>query len=126
MYTYSGLRARDNARKHSTWMALATPIKYLHVAMLIDDDIGMVSAFCYQFDLRYSYCVNTLEIGIFGTITFLGPFTDVQDAYFENAVTGGTGIYRGAEGVVKVKVLKQGEVYAYKIVLEDEPKCYDK
>ncbi|EFJ48999.1 hypothetical protein VOLCADRAFT_104533 [Volvox carteri f. nagariensis] len=44
----------------------------------------------------------------------------------KNAVTGGTGIYRGAEGVVKVKVLKQGEVYAYKIVLEDEPKCYDK
>ncbi|EFJ49000.1 hypothetical protein VOLCADRAFT_104535 [Volvox carteri f. nagariensis] len=99
---------------------------YLGACVTPKTKIGMVSAFCYQFDLRYSYCVNTLEIGIFGTITFLGPFTDVQDAYFENAVTGGTGIYRGAEGVVKVKVLKQGEVYAYKIVLEDEPKCYDK
>ncbi|EFJ40233.1 allene oxide cyclase [Volvox carteri f. nagariensis] len=98
---------------------------YLGASVEPKTRVGKASDFCYVFALKYSYCVNTLEFGIFGSITFLGPFTDVQDACFDNAIAGGTGIFSGAEGIVKVKVLKEGEVYAYKIELEDKPKCKD-
>lgn len=60
------------------------------------------------------------------TWTYLGvrPWPlSLQDAEFENAVIGGTGMFRGASGSLNVTTLEEGSRWRYDIYLMQKPNC---
>ncbi|KXZ48439.1 hypothetical protein GPECTOR_28g849 [Gonium pectorale] len=91
---------------------------------------GISHGFCYYFgydakeEKTYNYCHTTLVFyygpAPIGSITFSGPFSDWADSVFENAISGGTGWFAGANGVVKVEVKSALEQYKYVVRLDEK------
>ncbi|GIL67681.1 hypothetical protein Vafri_21012 [Volvox africanus] len=85
--------------------------------------VGKVTSVCYILNPIDSYCTSTVTFGSFGDLTSFGPFGDSTGNTFQNAIPGGTGIFSGAQGSMKVEVLSGGQLWAYTITLTKAPKC---
>jgi allene oxide cyclase len=73
--------------------------------------VGTDQGFCIRIVAGKSYECNWTTILADGQITVEGPFLDAGDSTL--AITGGTGRYRNARGVMKLHALENGTKFAF-------------
>jgi allene oxide cyclase len=77
--------------------------------------VGTDQGYCVRVVVGTSYECNWTTILAGGQITVAGPFLDAGDSTL--AVTGGTGRYRNARGLMKLHPLENGTKYAFEFHL---------
>jgi allene oxide cyclase len=78
-------------------------------------NVGTDQGYCVRVVVGESYECNWTTILASGQITVEGPFLDAGDSTL--AVTGGTGRYRDAGGVMKLHSLENGTKFAFEFHL---------